>query len=368
MRKIADLADDESPRGQLRRFIYIVSALVHHEKHGGLTTAQIKRAVEVARGILQINGVKPGSSRLSFLHGELHLVLSQIYRHEGQHWQAVWEQQMAIYDAKQNLPGGARFQALSLAHRSLRLGHARLALLYYEQANASEKLKDSAKESAHLGMAKALRLSGRIEQAKELIARLRNDAKLSSNAMRELIWEQICLGAHSTQDLSDMLAGVRTGKMHYDGIFLLEASLWTRAVAQRQWMGRIIKVTTMGRKKDLNARRFGYFYQAVLQIERCYDQDVPLPIRIRELGEILASKDHFTTIDKELLMWVAAARFLARVSSFALASLTLSEYVALSLKLSQGETQDVLGIAADLIERPWFSSSHFANTSTQYSS
>ena len=56
-------------------------------------------------------------------------------------------------------------------------------------------------------------------------------------------------------------------------------------------------------------------------------------------------------IDKELLTWAAAARWLARSKAHDFAILAINEYRALSLRLSNGECMDVLGVANDLMER-----------------
>src|SRR5262249_46003728 len=96
LRAIADLDADDTGQGRLRRYVYVMSALVHHERHGGLTPAQINRLVDLGYAILQAQGVVLGSKHLGSLYGDLHLIKSQILRLEGASWPAAWEQEMAF--------------------------------------------------------------------------------------------------------------------------------------------------------------------------------------------------------------------------------------------------------------------------------
>src|SRR5690606_8947015 len=136
MQRAAALETQPDARSQLTRFVLVMSTLVQHARYGGLTNTQVRRGAALASTILETLGIKPGTSQLSFLYGELHLVLSQIYRKDGAHWHAAWQQYEAMSKAKKSLPGGEAFQSLASANRAMRLGHARLALLHYERAES----------------------------------------------------------------------------------------------------------------------------------------------------------------------------------------------------------------------------------------
>ena len=111
---------------------------------------------------------------------------------------------------------------------------------------------------------------------------------------------------------------------------------------------------TIARKKDLRPRDLGFFLTAVLEFEKCQDSVIPFVIRLKNLGGILGQTNKFVSIDRELLFYVAATRWLAKNHSHDLAEATLCEYQGLSLKLSNGKSQDTLNIASDLMERNWF--------------
>lgn len=353
LKRVAELEDDASAEGQLRRFVYVISSLVHHAKDGGLSRSQVKKAKDLALTLLRANGVLPGSSRLDFLYGELHLVLSQIYRKLGLQWQAAWEHQQALHRSRRSAGPNSGFEALGMGNRALRLGHVALALGEFRRADA-EELAPKDKEKVRLGIAKTLRLSGDFAEARAMLQTLAR-ADLSEEARLECDWEGFCISATVDKNLAPMVAAVRRQGTHRQGIYVLEASLWTKAAEQREWQDQILTVKSMAKHQGLKPQRYGFFYAAARELEACYDLEIPLPIRIERLGDVLAQTSKLTTIDKELLVWGAAARFLARSHAVSHAALALSEYASLSLKLTGGRSADALGLCGDMGDRQWFS-------------
>ena len=69
---------------------------------------------------------------------------------------------------------------------------------------------------------------------------------------------------------------------------------------------------------------------------------------------MLKDLGRFSSIAKELLTWVAVSRWLARNNVFVLAGFALREYVALSMRLSDGASPDVLNRVGDLLKKEWF--------------
>ena len=67
---------------------------------------------------------KPVKSSLAFLHGDLHFVLSQIHRNQGNSFEAAWEQRLSHYLGAKDSSGGNAFQLLAMGFRVLRRGDA----------------------------------------------------------------------------------------------------------------------------------------------------------------------------------------------------------------------------------------------------
>jgi hypothetical protein len=79
-------------------------------------------------------------------------------------------------------------------------------------------------------------------------------------------------------------------------------------------------------------------------LDRCYDSTIHINERLDQLGNTLAMVRKLVTVDKELLAWAAAVRWLKRARALDFASLAWAEYASLSMRLSGGAARDVLGV------------------------
>src|SRR5262249_47925061 len=140
------------------------------------------------------------------------------------------------------------------------------------------------------------------------------------------------------------------GPMH-EASYFLEASLWTKAVHHLRGMKGLGEIHTTFRAHGWDQRPLGAFYRSALVLQRCYDSKRSMTWRLSRLGEMLDRVDKLGTIDKEVLVWAAATRWLLRNKAFRFASLTLAEYVSTSLRLSSGRNDDALGCMRDVIDR-----------------
>lgn len=352
LRKIGDLAPDASPIAQLRRYIYVVSALVHHERNGGLSGSQIRNLTDVALAILAVLRIKPGFSKAARLHGDLKLVLSQIHRKEGHHWLAAWEQQMAHFMARGHPSGGEGFQSLALANRALRLGHNALAL---SELDAAEKdiTDQRLRDRVRFERVRAFRLARRFDDADRSSREALQNSGMDKSMRLEFEWEELCREVQRTGDLSRMLSSVKPNQSHHNSGYIIEASLWARIPLSLEWMEKMTKLSTAVSKVERYPKQIGYTYECALQLERCYDLEIPLPMRMEAIGQVLSRANMFMTVDMELLLWAAVARWLSRSKAFRLANLVLSEYQWMSVRLTDGQGKDSLGLLGDLFGREW---------------
>jgi hypothetical protein len=224
---------------------------------------------------------------------------------------------------------------------------------YYEQAERGSPPRLRL-EKARIGRMRTLRLKGEREAARELADETEKRFELSVDAAREVAWEKLCLDLSPSFDLKAMLAVTGRGQSHYGAAYIVEAWLWTRAVASDVWKKRIVTIRYLARKKSgVKPQALGTVYDLALALERCEDPHAPLGKSLKDLGKHLGRADRILSLDHELLIWVAAARWLARIESHTQAALALGRYKVLSLMLSHGKHPDVLGCAADLLTAPW---------------
>lgn len=351
--RVRKLQEEASGIARLRCFIYVVSALLHASRHGGLKASQLNRLVTLGEALLAAQGVKKTSSRLSLLHGELYLAYSQCHRLAGNHWKAAWEHQISHYLSQRNPPGGAGFQLLSRGLRALRLGHGPLAVTLLDEAER-EGLPKSSLPQARINLVRALRLAHDFDRAEQVLVSSLQIDSLSRDERRDLEWEGLCLQSIRSGTMEAIGRAVLPGRGHHDYAYLLEAFLWARVYADKTWMERLPAVRRLGYKLKLRKKEHGFLLECATVMERCYDARLPYLARLRALGKILSSTGALASIDKELLVWAAASRWLSRTKAYDIASLVLAEYRAAGLKLSQGRIDDPLNGVSDLTSRPWF--------------
>ena len=124
---VARLGGLFSPQEQLQRFIYLIAALAHHARWGGLKSNVVTQLMQLGEAILKTHHVEKCESTLSGLWGELHLSHSQVLKKSGEPFLAAWEQQFSRYLSGRAPVGAEGFHALAVANRALRLGHSELS-------------------------------------------------------------------------------------------------------------------------------------------------------------------------------------------------------------------------------------------------
>ncbi len=340
--RLKEYESSQNPDQLLDLFVYLVSALVHHSRYPFLNPSRYDKLLEHARTILQSQGIREGRSRVSFLHGELHFIQSQIERQEGRHWTAAWHQFMGYHATRGEPPGGEGFQKLALGHRSMRLGHTRLARSYLEQAEPL--LKGELLERCRLSLLICLRLLGDKDSAKDRLESLRHQVGISDETIRELDWEQALTSFIENHDLLPLLMLTKKGEACYRTSYLVELSLLSMSTSSRQWMDRVPKLENLRRRKDLEVPRHDLFLGLARALQEAYDADRPLNQRLQKVGESLSLAPGLFNVEKELLYWAAAARWLLRCRSEDLGALALAEYEARSLLTSDGRTRDSFAV------------------------
>jgi hypothetical protein len=354
IKKLNSLNDSLGAIDNLRRYILIVSILIHHQRFGGLNgESQINALKRLAYSVLAMAKKNLNSLHLTSFHSDLHMALSQIYRKYSSPFLSAWEHQLAIRLGAVNGADDG-YEALGTALRALRLGQTDYALQNYELA---ETMLDKRTDfmQARLGRIKALRMSYKLDEAEELVVDTKKLGSLEDDERRELIWSGFCIRAQRNLDIESMIEATRrSGKSHYHGVYVAESLLWARSVSNFKYLKLLSKFMTVKRNKKLSLFQLNHLYKFICALENCYDYEYPFEERMDQLGTALAYSQKIVSIDHELLIWAAASRFLARCHARRLAKITLNHYRGLCLRLSDGLTGDVLGVMGDLFDKQWY--------------
>lgn len=332
------------------RLIYIMTLLNTHVREGGLTDLQVKELFQLADALLTLQNIKPKSSSLAFLLGELHILKAQLHMNEGEPLLACIEQQLVEHVSGSEPPGGKSFQSLSLARMSLRLGEAELALNYIERAFQSG-LDTNFWAYAQLMKLRSLRLSHRLDEADQITAELLKQEQLDARSKREIQWEALCRQVFRSGGIDGLMEMMNPRRDFYQASYILESFFWIRAIAGLQWMDHLPKMKSLGQKKGLNFKANSAYHRCAIHMERAYDKDIPLSHRLVLVKRTLQAVHTLPDIDKVLLVHLALLRWLIRSQCRELARFVYSEYAILSQRLSG--TADALGIAADLAQKSW---------------
>lgn len=345
--QVAVLDNDLTIFGQQRRYFLVIFALVHHERFGGIPKPKLNQLYELAYALLTVNRIKPQTSKLSYLFSELNLVMSQIYLKEGLGLKSVWQQAMAKSFGGEQFPGGDGFYHLSMGIRLHHLGFMDQAVDHLRIA-AESHLNGSSISKSRAYLVKSLRLSNSLSDAKLAIAKYK-DLESNQDFINEFIWEKECIKMSQTQSLDACLQLIKKDASHYQGTYVLEAYLWSRALQSTVWTAKFFKVKTYAKHFNLKASDSNLLLCQCL--EDAYDSSIDFIVRVKKLGECLTSLDKSVGHQNRLLFLLSAARWLQRFNQYQLARIAISEYTALSFRLSQGQSNNVLGIGGDLIDK-----------------
>lgn len=353
--RVKELQDSPSSDDQLLTYVYCVTALVQIERFLPTAPIEIEKIFDVAYAILRVRGVAPFKSRLSSMYGDLHTMRSQIFRQRGSHWAAAWEQHLARRYGGQNPTGGDGGHGFAMGNRHLRMGSFRLAEKYYEYAERMG-ISPAIQLRLRVNFISALRSSGERKQAAELLKTVDTSASKDPFVSLDVAWESMCIQVSETGDPTQMLGAVQRGQKHYVAGYVTEAVLWSLSVSlpSKDFEAKTPNLSSLRENKTLKIKSLGIFYDLATAIQQSYDRSIPVQTRLRTLGQLLQHPTELVTIDKELLVWLAAARALKGMRSYELAILALSRYEGLSLIISAGKTTDALGIARDLLTSKWY--------------
>lgn len=340
--KIKELENESTAAANLDLFIYCMSALVHHERHGGLTPILLRSVAEIAQAILASLRIDPQSSRIGFIYSELYLIRSQIKRKEGSQWMAAWEQQVSdIFSGRETEPQLQARQTLATAFRHIRMGHGPSAMALYRKAYGMQ-LPRRQRYLSHLAIIQLLRLQGEFSQAlREWSSCVKAD-DLQESEKIDLAWEKLFIEAQMSESIVPLLRSIQPRGSHHLATYFVEGFLWKIA---KNYSGpiKLPVLDSVARPRNLNVAKVGLF-RAATAVEQFSDTAIPLIKRLDRLGACLSSRQQLISLDKELLLLAAAGRVLDGQGLEELASLVWLEYRKYSLMLSAGKTADSLSV------------------------
>jgi hypothetical protein len=347
---IHELESASDAAGQLTRLIYVIAALAHHARFGGLSDRDAAHLLKLAEALLISNQVERSTSTLSILWGELHVAQSQILRLAGMTYESMWEHHIGHQSSRRAPVGPPAFHSLAAGLRALRLGMLDLAVAALSSATSSDLPRRNV-EQAHLALIQALRLSGQVDEAAAKLAELQKAGGLSAVASRDAAWEGHIIAATSSGDLAPMMHAVAAKAEARAPSLMLEAWLWARAVEKRGFENQAPSLGVVRKRLGPLAQTAASLrtcFNACRSLDEAYDADRPLVLRTRGVGDALARAQMLPSLDKELLLRAATFRWLLRAKQLELAGFVFADYTAKCRQLSRGANDDLLSCMSDI--------------------
>ncbi len=353
LQRVEEAGRDDAPIGRLHAFLFALAALEQHAEQGGLTAAETRRLAAAGLSILRLMRIDPESSKLAFLHADMHRVMGRIHQGEGRSWAASWELWLAgnVTSAQKGDLSANDLHAKGIS--ALRRGHTELALAHFDLASNQSASHETLARIA-CGKARCLRFFGEHVEARAILIAGAKLYGIEPARKDEIAWELLRLDAFTQEpNAGVMLDAVATGGPHFVAERIIEASLVAMAAPSKRWLGQLRSMRRLSRYKELGLGRQGPLHRAALALEAAQDASIPIGVRIDGIGTTLAEVDAVPTLEFELLVRAAITRWLSRNQQYPLAELVLSEYRGLSLKATNGRRADAIGILDDLAARDW---------------
>lgn len=353
---ILALPGDIKPEMQYRRCLAILEMFAWHERRPFLSAQQLTQLFATGYAILKTLGIGPPKPRLGFLFGEFKMAEARLAEREGRHLEAAWLSEAAQMAARRSGGlGPLGSKALDWATKALRRADGALAEAALKHA---EEQADDASLRQAIGLTRLtfLRLSQRLEEADALGKTMMAGMILSEEGQVKLLWEEMCRDAQRGDTLVRMFKSVGRGGSHRESLYTLEATLWGRAISSRARLEQIPKLESIRKAFPDAVRRGGplqKLFEAATALEKCYDNEIPMHLRLAGLGDVLGSLAALPGIDHEVLVWAAATRWLVRYQQYGWAAIAASHYEALSRQLSEGRSLDALSLKLDTASSLW---------------
>jgi hypothetical protein len=260
---------------------------------------------------------------------------------------------LGFHSQSGEVPGGDANKLIGEAHRLLRLGLGSAAVRRLRRA--VDRSKGENLELAKLSLAKALRLSCELDEAYEVLQSMDAEVHESSkDLILERQWEEGCLEMTRKKRCGSIVSRTLHGESHAESSYISEAIAWAYAFDDEVWRARLPTIRYLLKKSERDIKSAGFVVDALKVLEESYQESGSPFRKIQRVGKMIGSLSLIRGIDREQLVLIGAARWLAKFEQFRLASMLVAQYRANSWRLTNGRLDDHLGIATDLFGKTWF--------------
>lgn len=345
-------SDPKSLIEQIFRIIWFFESATQKVNASHKTCNDLTRMAEYSLNIL---GVKPYKSKLSFLYRSLYNARAQFFSHHRDAWLAVWSLQVgeAMDGADSNLSDDKQREALEIeATQYFRCGFVTDAVALFQKAESFAK-KDKEIWPLRINVVRCLRLLDQPNLALDALATLQNQQFMSEELKIAVAWETALLTSQQEQSLSPVLEMIEKGRkdpqpIHFD--YLPLAVLWCYASKQRAALDQLPSASSLkSRRPSTQDLKAGVSpIKLISHLEDFYFDELSIFHKLKSVGEILGELRSEPASVELVLFFAAVARWLLRFKQRRTAALAINIYQSLSSTISNGRTVSLFHVLDDI--------------------
>ncbi|HYX31535.1 MAG TPA: AarF/ABC1/UbiB kinase family protein [Oligoflexus sp.] len=341
----------DTPPAALEAFFVVLKIMELDISLQALKERDKQQLRETAERCLLFCQIQPVSSQHSWLYSKLHLKFAEHKLQGGAHWESFVHTMIADHMGRD----GRDFVELTPLLRGIqswRLGHIRIAqvtLAVYDHdtpANVEEHW-----QSQRL-LLRIQRLSGDAVQTQARLHLLQSIFRHDAEKSMVLDYEEAVTHMRLTGDPKNLMLCLKRHKSRLEPLDIFLGQLWLFASKQREpWKD--LTGTVRQKAKEKTEALYLLESQAsrlVQFMEQLYNSDLAMLQKIERLGRHLKDMHELADPELALVFLAAVIRWLYRSRQNQFATVLTDEYRALSLRYSDGQTEDGLGLIQEIVQ------------------
>jgi predicted unusual protein kinase regulating ubiquinone biosynthesis (AarF/ABC1/UbiB family) len=340
----------ETPSAALEAFFTVLKIMDLDITLQALKERDKQQLRETAERCLLFCQIQPVSSQNSWLYSKLHLKFAEHRLQGGAHWESFVHSMIADHMGR-DARDCVELSPLLRGTQSWRLGHIRVAqvtLTVYDH-----DVPEDREEHWH-GLRLLLRihrLSGDAEQLQARLHLLQSIFRQDADKALILEYEEAVTHMRLNGDPKNLMLCLKKHKTKLEPLDMFLGQLWLFASKQREpWKD--LTGTVRQKAKEKTEALYLLESQAsrlVQFMEQLYNSDLSMLHKIERIGRHLKDLHELADPELSLVFLAAVIRWLYRCRQNQFATVLTDEYRALSLRYSDGQTEDGLGLINEIV-------------------
>ncbi|MBF0442294.1 MAG: AarF/ABC1/UbiB kinase family protein, partial [Oligoflexales bacterium] len=342
------------------RFFHIVWFISNCHDKNILNEKLLDELTKIAEYTILSLGIKPGTSRISFLYGKIYQAKSLFFRNKEENWLSLWNYHLGEVMVRSNdsetedSETDRSFHGMLMqAESSYLLGYTGDALEAYLQAESYEKGDDDIL-AARIGTIRCLRMLGDIQNASQSLSLLKSKFSPKGRMKCVIDWEMAFIEAEKNDDSAPLLKALKDSGLKSQEDYSFKAWLWCHASRHKNDIDRLPSFSAL--KRQVYSRGSAGTMVSSLQkycqfVDGLIREDYAMSAKLKKIGEYVHETGRTDMSDGRVLFLAAVTRWLFRVKHHRFATLTINEFIHTSLFLSQGRCCHLYSLLSDIQDK-----------------